>query len=291
MADHPKITAHTKLICIIGHPLEHTLSPLMHNALFQDLKLDYTYLAFDVHSHNLKAAFDGIRALNIEGANITIPHKQMSLKYMDELDPLVREIGALNTVKNENGKLIGRNTDALGAKKALDDAKFDLRRKSVIVLGAGGASRAICYAIKEEIEELMIINRTYSKAKELAMELEKNSELNIKTFDLRDSSIVNLIQSADILINTTPIGMFPDVGKSPVPKQALIEHLNVFDVIYNPLETQLLKDAADKGCKTLGGIDMLINQGALAFEWWTSKKPNTKLMKKKLIKFVEDKNC
>jgi shikimate dehydrogenase len=291
MANHPKITAHTKLICIIGHPIEHSLSPLMHNALFQDLKLDYAYLAFDVHPYNLKAAFEGIRALNLEGANITIPHKQMSLKYMDILDPLVKEIGALNTVKNENGKLIGRNTDALGARKALDDANFNLKRKNVVVLGAGGAARAICYAIKEEIEELIIMNRTYSNAKQLAIDLEKNSGLSIKVFDLRDSSIVNLIQSTDILINTTPLGMFPDVGKSPIPKQALNEHLNVFDIIYNPLETQLLKDASDKGCKTLGGIDMLINQGALAFEWWTSKKPDLKFIKKKLIEFLEDKNC
>jgi shikimate dehydrogenase len=291
MANHPKITAHTKFICIIGHPIEHSLSPIMHNALFQDLNLDYAYIAFDVHPNNLKAAFDGIRALNIEGANVTIPHKKESLKYMDRLDPLVIEIGALNTVKNENGKLIGRNTDALGARKALEDAKFDLKRKNVIVLGAGGAARAICYAIKEEIEELIIINRTYSKAKQLAVELNKDSGLCIKSFELNDPSIVNLAQSADILINTTPIGMYPDVGRSPLPKQALNEHLNVFDVIYNPLETQLLKDASDKGCKTLGGIDMLINQGALAFEWWTSKKPNIKLMKKKLVEFLEDKNC
>jgi shikimate dehydrogenase len=291
MANHPKITSHTKFICIIGHPIEHSLSPLMHNALFQDLNLDYIYIAFDVHPNNLKAAFDGIRALNIEGANVTIPHKQESLKYMDRLDPLAREIGALNTVKNEDGKLIGKNTDALGARKALKDAKFDLKRKSVIVLGAGGAARAICYAIKEEIEELIIINRTYSKAKQLAIELEKDSGLSIKLFELNNPSIVNLVQSADMLINTTPIGMYPDVGRSPLPKQALNEHLNVFDVIYNPLETQLLKDASDKGCNILGGIDMLINQGALAFEWWTSKKPNIRLMKKKLIEFLEDKNC
>ena len=291
MTNHPKITTHTKFICIIGHPIEHSLSPLMHNALFQDLKLNYAYLAFDVHPNNLKAAFDGIRALNIKGANVTIPHKQVSLKYMDRLDPLVKEIGALNTVKNEDGKLIGRNTDALGARKALDDAKFDLKKKTVIVMGAGGAARAICYAIKEEIEELMLMNRTYSKAKQLATELEKISGLSIKSYDIKDPSIANLIQSADILINTTPIGMYPDVRKSPLPKQALNEHLNVFDVIYNPLETQLLKDASARGCKTLGGIDMLINQGALAFEWWTSKKPDVKLMKKNVIEFLEDKNC
>ena len=126
MTNHPKITTHTKFICIIGHPIEHSLSPLMHNALFQDLKLNYAYLAFDVHPNNLKAAFDGIRALNIKGANVTIPHKQVSLKYMDRLDPLVKEIGALNTVKNEDGKLIGRNTDALGARRALNDAKAEL---------------------------------------------------------------------------------------------------------------------------------------------------------------------
>ena len=291
MADHLKLTVHTKLICIIGHPIEHSLSPLMHNALFEDLKLDYAYLAFDVHSNNLKAAFEGIRALKIEGANITIPHKQEALKYMDELDPLVKEIGALNTVKNENHKLIGRNTDALGAKKALNDANFDLRGKKVILMGAGGAARAICHVIKEEIDELMIINRTINNAKRLATELEKDSRLKIKSFELRNPSIVNLVQSADILINTTSIGMYPDFTKSPLPKQALDEHLSVFDVIYNPLETQLLKDASDKGCKTLGGLDMLINQGALAFEWWTSKKPNIKLMKEKVIEFLEDKNC
>ena len=291
MANHPKITTSTNFICIFGHPIEHSLSPIMHNALFQDLKLDYAYLSFDVHPNYLKAAFEGIRALNIRGANITIPHKQNSLKYVDELDPLVRRIGALNTVKNENGKLIGRNTDALGAKKALADAKFDLKEKRIIILGAGGAARAVIYAIKEEINELLIINRTYNKAKALADELKKDSNLKIEAHEYNEHSIGNLVQSTDILINTTPIGMYPNIKTSPLPKHALNKHLCVFDIIYNPLETQLLKDASDKGCKTLGGLDMLINQGALAFEWWTSKKPNIKLMKSKIIEFLEDRNC
>jgi len=291
MANHPKITANTNFICIIGHPIEHSLSPIMHNALFQDFKLDYAYLSFDVHPDNLKAAFEGIRALNIKGANVTIPHKEDSLKYMDDLELSVKKIGALNTVKNENGKLIGRNTDVLGAKKALEDAKFDLKQKKVMVLGAGGAARAVIYAIKDEINELIIINRTYKKAKALAEEIKKDNTIKIEAHEYNQHSITNLVQSIDILINTTPVGMYPDIKTSPLPKQALHERLCVFDVIYNPLKTQLLKDASSKGCKILGGLDMLINQGALAFEWWTSKKPNIKFMKAKIIEFLEDRNC
>ena len=224
MADQPKITANTNIICIIGHSIEHSLSPIMHNALFQDLKLDYAYLSFDVHPNNLKAALEGIRALNIKGANITIPHKKNSLKYVNELDDLVKKIGALNTIKNENGKLIGRNTDALGAKKALLDAKIDLRNKNVAVLGAGGAARAVSYAIKDEINELIIINRTYNKAKTLVEEIKKDTEIKIEAHEYNQHSIANIIQSTDILINTTPIGMYPNIKSSPLPKQVLNEH-------------------------------------------------------------------
>ncbi|MFW9937713.1 MAG: shikimate dehydrogenase [Candidatus Thorarchaeota archaeon] len=277
----------TKVLCIIGHPVEHSMSPVMHNAVLQDLGLNLVYIAFDVKPNQLKEAVEGLKALEIIGFNVTIPYKENIIKYLDKIDSLAKRIGAINTVKNENGYLIGKNTDALGVKKVLLDAGFKIQGKNIIILGAGGAAKAISYISAEEANKIVIANRTEKRAIELVKNIKQNLDTNAEAKRFSENIIREELKNADILINATPIGMYPNVNQSPIPKEVLHPELFVFDVIYNPLETQLLKNAKDIGCKTLSGLEMLVNQGILAFEWWTNKKPNANLMKRKVIEYLE----
>jgi len=285
-----KIDSQTSLLGLIGHPVRHSMSPIMHNAVIQKLNLKYIYLAFDVDPKNLKKAMSGIRALNIKGVNVTIPYKQEIMKFVDEIDPLAKKIGAINTIKNIDGYLIARNTDAAGAKKSLTDANCEIQGKNVLILGAGGAARAICFALAEQANKIIISNRTEDKAISLAKEIKHKMNTDAEGYSNQKNILEKLIGKTDVLINTTPLGMYPHINQLPIPEHLLIENLFVFDVIYNPLKTKLLIVAEKKGCDILGGLDMLINQGALAFEWWTEINPDTNLMKSKIIKYLEDKN-
>ena len=277
------ISAKTKIFCIIGHPISHSFSPLIHNYWFKNLGLDSKYIALDVDPDQLKQATKGLKALNIEGFNVTLPHKEKIIRLIDNVDSLAQDIGAVNTIKKENGQLIGRNTDAIGGKQALLDAGCQINNKNVLILGAGGAAKAICFALGDAIDNLVIANRTQKRATILAKELMKKKDLKIKVIDIIAPILKKELENIDILINTTPIGMYPNIGQSPISKDVLHNDLFIFDLIYNPLETKLLKDATSIGCKSLGGLDMLINQGALAFEWWTNKKPNINGIKYKII--------
>ncbi|MFO7797338.1 MAG: shikimate dehydrogenase [Promethearchaeia archaeon] len=284
------IDSQTNVLGLIGHPVQHSMSPIMHNAVIQKLNLKYIYLAFDVDPKNLKKAMSGIRALNIKGINVTIPYKQEIMKFVDEIDPLAKKIGAINTIKNVDGYLIARNTDTAGAKKSLKDAKCKFQGKNVLVLGAGGASRAICFALAEEANKIIISNRTEDKAISLAKEIKNKVNTDAEGYSNQKNILEKFIENVDILINTTPLGMYPKTNQIPLPEHLLIEDLFVFDVIYNPLKTKLLKVAEKKGCNILGGLDMLVNQGALAFEWWTGKEADINLMKTKITKYLESKN-
>ena len=283
------ISAHTKILCIIGHPISHTMSPLMHNIALNDLNLDYVYVAFDVTPKNLRHALNGIRALNIRGINVTIPHKETVLSYLDSIDPIAQKIRAVNTIKLEDGRIYGKNTDAEGFIRAIEDANIDISEMDVLLLGSGGAAKAVSYALIQKISKLTILNRTKPKATELANKLKKESEIPIFTKKLEETTINDEIQRVDLVINATPVGMYPSQQESILSSNMLHQDLIVFDLIYNPIETKLIKDARKVGCKTINGLDMLISQGALAFEWWTDKKPNTNLMKKKVIEFLSEK--
>ncbi|MBY9004988.1 MAG: shikimate dehydrogenase [Candidatus Lokiarchaeota archaeon] len=287
MFDQLKNSTRTNIICIFGHPIEHSMSPIMHNIAFKDLGLDYIYIAIDIAPNNLKQAFDVVRALDIKGANITVPHKKRTLQYVDEISPIARKIGAINTIKNEDGKLIGTNTDASGAKKALKEANIDINEKNVMILGAGGAARALAHSLIEETNNLFIVNRTSNRGKNLARELTKEYHKEVLFKKFKNKIFEEKLPSIDILVNTTTIGMFPDIHISPIPKNYLHDDLTIFDIIYNPLETQLMKDASEKGCRVLGGLDMLIYQGVLSFEWWTNQTPNVELMKKSILDELE----
>lgn len=280
------ITGHTKTLCIIGYPVGHTMSPIMHNANFIELGLDYVYIAFNVNPDNLEKAVQGFRALDIKGINVTIPHKETIIKYLDEIDPISEKMGAINTIKNEDGYLKATNTDAAGAKKSLVDAGFTIEGKNIVFVGSGGAARSIAYILSENAKKIVLTDIVEERAVTVAREITKNMGANVEGKLASDKVLANEIKHADLLINATPIGMHPKEGDSPISKDLLHQELFVFDVIYNPMETQLMKEAAEIGCKTLSGLDMLVNQGVIAFEWWTGKTPNSKLMKDKIIDFL-----
>ena len=286
MLKKPYITARTNVLCVIGHPIEHSMSPIMHNAALKDLSLDYVYVAFNIPPNDLKKAVLGFKMFSIKGINVTIPYKEKIIPYLDEIDPLAEKIGAVNTIKNEGKYLIGKNTDASGAKKALLDAGCEITGKKALILGAGGAAKAVGFAISEDLDAVYIANRTEKRAIKLAKDLTNKTTIKAVGKNMSINTLKNLVNDVDILINTTPLGMYPDIEGSPISQEMLHKNLFVFDIVYNPLETRLLKEASKIGCKTLGGLDMFVNQGALAFEWWTGKKPNLNLMKEKVVEFL-----
>lgn len=287
MSKQSLFSGKTKTFCLIGHPVEHSMSPTMWNPALQELGLNYVYVAFDVHPDNLKKAVDGFRVFGIEGINVTIPHKETIIQYLDEIDPIAEKMGAINTIKNENGFLKGRNTDAGGAKKSLLDAGCSIKGKKILMLGSGGVARAICYILSEEAERIVLTDIIKERAINLANEVKDKMNADIIGKISNETTIKEEIKDTDILINATPLGMYPKVDASPISKELLHSKLFVFDVVYNPLETKLMKEAAEVGGKILGGLDMLVNQGVLAFEWWTGKTPNSELMKNEIIDFLE----
>ncbi|OLS13415.1 MAG: shikimate dehydrogenase [Promethearchaeota archaeon CR_4] len=280
----PEISSKTKVLGIIGSPIEHSMSPVMHNAALQGLNLDYRYLAFHVPLERLSSAIDGIRGLGIVGVNVTIPHKENVMKLLDEIDEKAIKIGAVNTIKNVCGRLIGRNTDAEGAMEAIKNVGWKLDRSNVVIIGAGGAARAIAFALAREVPRIVILNIEENQARKLTTDLEAFTKTTIMHYLLDEERTQHEVLEADLLIHATSIGMHPNVEQSLVPKKCLHSDLHVFDIVYNPLETKLLKDAREAGCPTLGGIDMLVNQGALAFKWWTGVTPDKELMKQAAIK-------
>lgn len=267
----------TQLCCIIGDPVEHSLSPVIHNAAYEAMHANFVYLAFRVT--NIQPAIDGIKSLGIRGISVTVPHKVSVIKYMDALDPTAKAIGAVNTIVNNNGKLTGYNTDYSGALAALEE-KTTLAGKRVVILGAGGTSRAIAFGLKKKGAQLTILNRTREKAAILAQEVLAN---------YGDLSELTIIQNADILIHTTTTGLAPKQHETLVPKEYLRKDLVVFDIVYNPKETQLLKDAKEVGCKIIYGYKMLLYQAALQFELFTETKPPVSIMEKVLVENLKSK--
>lgn len=275
-----EIKGSTNIVGLIGHPVEHSFSPPMHNAAFKKLGMDYVYTAFDVDPNNLKEAIDGARALNIKGFNVTIPHKIEVMKYLAEIDEIASLIGAVNTIDFKDLK--GYNTDGIGAIKAIGEVT-NVKNKNVIIAGAGGASRAISfYLAKYGADSLTILNRNVDKAQGLASDVLSSGLID----SVESNSIDSMdLTDADILINTTPVGMHPNVDDTPIALASdMHEDLVVFDAVYNPNETGLLKEAIKIGAKPVYGIKMLLYQGAESFEIWTGKKAPIDAMEEALIK-------
>lgn len=274
------IKGSTNIVGLIGHPVEHSFSPPMHNAAFKALGMDYAYVAFDVGSEDLKSAIEGADALNIKGFNVTIPHKVDVIEYLNELDEVAELIGAVNTIDFKNLK--GYNTDGIGAIKAIEEVT-GIKGKNVVVAGAGGASRAISFYIaKYGAQSLTILNRNESKAQNLAGDVVSSDLIS----DVKSGSISEIdtyLRDADILIDTTPLGMNPHIDDEPIAKsEDMHGDLVVFDAVYNPNETVLLKEAIKAGAKPVYGIKMLLYQGAESFEIWTGRKAPIDEMEKAL---------
>lgn len=271
------MTSKTQLVGLFGHPVSHSQSPLMHNAAFAETGLAFAYAAFDVSPEALEDAVEGIRALGIKGVNVTIPHKVAIMPMLDEIDPLAKKIGAVNTVVNEDGRLIGYNTDGLGYVRSLvEETGISLEQQVVTLLGAGGAARAVAFTLAEQgVKEIRIINRSREKAAFLA----EHVGTIVPTQVVEQESGEAAIADSTLLINTTSIGMFPHVQDMPVPSAWLHSGLVVSDLIYNPLETRLLREARELGARVHSGVGMFVNQGALAFELWTGQAAPSETMR------------
>ena len=271
-----QITGHTGLMCLLGSPCKHSISPMMHNKAFEAIGLDYRYLAFEVDETTLKTAVEGLKALGARGFNLTMPCKNQMVSLCDELSPAAKLIGAVNTVVNNNGILTGYNTDGIGYMQSVKDAGFDIIGKKMTLLGAGGAATAILVqAALDGVSEISVFlrntSRFYERAEITAKALMEETDCTIKLCDFNDAELLRheLAESA-ILVNGTSIGMAPDVDACPIPSADLLpDGIIVSDIIYNPKETKLLTMAREKGLPYFNGTYMLLYQGAEAFRLWT----------------------
>lgn len=262
-----RINTNTALYGVIGHPVAHSMGPLMHNHVFEECGVNGVYLAFDVI--DLASAIAGVRSLNIRGLSVTIPHKVAIMEYLDAVDETAERIGAVNTVVQRDGILTGYNTDADGAVSALT-AKMDLRNEDVLIVGAGGAARAVGFGVKHRGGRIHITNRTVEKGERLA------AELNAEFHPLADIDRL----TCRILINTTSVGMAPDIDDIPVPPAMLRPGMCVMDIVYNPVRTRLLKAAEAAGCEIVDGVSMFVNQAAIQFSLWTGKAAPVEAMRR-----------
>jgi shikimate dehydrogenase len=278
-----EIKATTKIYGIFGHPVHHSLSPVMHNSAFSALGLDCVYVAFNVSPGEIDKAAQAVRTLGINGINITIPHKESIISHLDKIAPEAELMGAVNTVKNDNGKLTGYNTDVGGFLKAVDeDLGIKPEGLSVLLTGAGGAARAVMSAFcMNGVERIYIANRTYDKGLKLASEFGKRfKKIKIEPVALDDvKNIRARLAEADILVNSTAAGM---EGRETIdlPLDALKETATVYDLVYKPRETPLVKEARRLGHRASGGLGMLLYQGALSFEIWTGRDAPVEAMRK-----------
>ncbi len=285
------INSKTKLIGIFGDPIEQTLSPAIQNAALTELGLDMVYMAFHVSPDVLKEAVEAVRAFDMAGANITIPHKESVIEFLDELSEDAQSIGAVNTIVNKGGRLIGHNTDGAGFLKSLTlETGLQVKGKNVVLLGAGGAARGIVSAILNAgATSLTIANRTFEKAQKLAADFKQMSDVEIKCAPIEKEPLLPYIQEADLLINSTSLGMGARVpfntlvlSLDKLPKEAIVS-----DIVYKPLDTALLKSARREGLKVHKGLGMLIHQGAIGFELWTGHPGPINVMTKAALEALD----
>jgi shikimate dehydrogenase len=282
--------ANTELIGLIGHPIKHSYSPYIQNYALEEMGIDCIYLAFDVVSENLRSSVNSVLTLGLKGINVTLPHKEKIIKYLDELSEEASIIGAVNTVVNDHGKLIGYNTDANGVLETLLPFKDKISGTKVTVIGAGGSARAVIYTLLRYFkpEEINIINRTHQRADTLmnyfSLKMRYDS---FHTFELFPPDNVEIIKNSRLIINSTTIGMFPDVEDTITDiEDSFNEDQIVFDLIYNPTKTKFLRMAEEQGAKVVGGMTMLISQAAKSFQLWTGVEMPTVDITKKLEEFI-----
>ncbi len=285
------LSGKTKIVTLIGNPVEHSMSPKMHTAAFKEINKDIIYIATKVENSQIKEAIHGLKALNFKGANVTVPHKVEAMKYVDEIEPIAQKIGAINTIINDNGSLKATNTDALGFIRSLKDTGIDIANTNAVMIGAGGVARAISFSLlQENIKELLLTDLQDDVALSLQSNLQKYySKEKITYFESNNEELKKAIDKANLVINCTPVGMSPNIDRSPVPEEFLRAELTIFDAIYNPLDTLLIKQAKNIGAKTISGMKMFLYQGVEAFERWTNEKAPISVMEKMILEGLSNK--
>jgi shikimate dehydrogenase len=278
VAGNMEINGRTRITGLFGYPVEHTLSPAMHNAAFSALGLNYCYVPFLVHPDSLANAVQGVRAMNLAGVNVTVPHKENVIPFLDEVSEEASFIGAVNTIVHDKGRLTGYNTDGRGFMQSLAEKGVSVEGKDVIVIGAGGASRAISYYLSKKAKSLSLFDIDKQKAGRLVSDLKQIKDAVSVTEDL------SRVDGFDIIVQATPLGM-KDADPLPVDAEKLRKEQIVYDLIYK--KTRLLRKAEERGCVTLNGLGMLLWQGVFAFELWTGQKPDVEIMRSILINSVK----
>ncbi len=289
--DMQRITGKTALVGLMGWPVAHSLSPAMHNAAFAYLGLDWAYLPLPVMAGQVEAALRGLVALHFVGFNVTLPHKVAVMPYMDELSPAARQIGAVNTVRIEQGKLRGLNTDPQGFLNSLLEAGFQPHGKRVVLLGAGGSARAVVYALAQaQARSLMVLNRTFARAEKLVRDMAvlfPNGGLECRPLNSRE--LAYAVEHVDLVVNSTSVGMHPEVADCPWPDDLpMPAGALYYDLIYNPLETLFLARARSVGAQTVNGLGMLVHQGALGFQQWTGKQAPLEVMRSACLEAMQE---
>ncbi len=281
------ITGRTKVVGVIGDPVEHSCSPPMHNAAFKELGMDYVYVPFHVKPEHLRSAIEGFKALNVAGINVTLPHKKAVLSLMDSVSKEAELIGAVNTLVFKEGMVEGHNTDARGFIASLRDYGIsDFKGKKAVVLGAGGGAQAVIVGLAMEgVDKIIIANRTKEKAIDLARSLSSKTMVKMEGVSLSDNILRDYISESDLLVSTITASMDTRI-QLVVDPDWLHQELVVCDIVYIPPDTNLLKAASERGLKTIGGMGMLVHQGAISFQLWTGVKPPIETMRKALINAV-----
>lgn len=259
----------TRLIALLGDPVGHSLSPAMHNAALAAAGIDAAYMALPVKPENLGAAIAGLRAVNFMGANVTLPHKSAVIPFIDEISPLARTLGAVNTIVHRDGKLYGDTTDAAGFIAAFEEAGHSFDDKTIAILGNGGSARTIAMALRmlRNVKHIALVVRSPAKAQSLVAELNSGTDISVHSFE----DYAKVYRDYDIVVNTTPLGMYPNVDATPLPAELFKAGQIVYDIVYNPLETKFLREAKERSCAVVGGLGMLVHQGKISFQLWTGQ--------------------
>jgi len=266
-----------KLCALIGNPVSHSLSPAMHNAAFESLGLDYTYIAFEIDEAHLLDTVVAFKQIGVVGFNVTSPFKSSIIRYLDGMSSEAEKIDAVNTVVNQNDRFVGYNTDVFGAIRTLENSKIRIKDECFLIIGGGGAAKALAYAILKEKGKVIISNRTYENAKKIADRFENYGEIDAVPMG---KELYKLFDKIKVVVNCTPVGMAPNENNMPIEPTLIRKDMAIFDLVYSPPETMFMKEAKKRGAKTISGLDMLVYQGAAAFELWLGRKAPVETMRK-----------
>lgn len=277
------IDAYTQVCAVLGNPVRHSMSPLIHNAAIEATGVNFSYVAFEVE--NIEQAMEGMRGLGIRGMSITIPHKVTAMELVDELDPIAASIGCINTVVNNDGVLKGYNTDGTGALRAITASGVKLSGTEVTLLGTGGSARAIActLAARGDLTRLHILGVVPEERDALTRHVAQQTSAQIIPYELTPENLAKAMENSQTLIHCTPVGMYPHVDESLVPKEMLSSTLVVFDVVYNPMETRLIREAKENRCRVIYGVEMFIYQAVEQFELFTEQPAPESVMRKVIL--------